>query len=199
MANIPSKHSRVTRLLHMALALLVIGQLTSSQLMETVKKGEENPYFEYHEYAGVTAFVIVWSFWFYIMMRREGTSLATLFPWFSSEGRLALRESARKHWAAMKQFQLTDHDPNDALPSAIHGLGMMLMAWMATTGAIFFIAIKMGESKSVWAKAVKELHEEFGTFVWIYLIGHAGIALINHFKMKQRLGEIWSLGRSDHS
>lgn len=194
MALNKSKHSRGTRLFHMSIALLIVTQLITSQLLGG--KGE-NVYFEIHEYSGLGAFVLMFLFWIFAIWRREGTAPSLLFPWFSGERLMALWQDMQTHFAAFAKFKLPPHDPHAALPSATHGLGVLLVLIMGLTGTVIYVAIQTGNGKTSWAGTANGLHETFSNLVWAYLIGHVGIALINHFASKQSLSDMWSMKKDD--
>jgi cytochrome b561 len=198
MNSTSTPHSRITRLFHTAIALLVIVQVLTSQFMALPKpRAEENLIFEIHEYSGITAFFLIFLFWFFTLRRNKGTEIGLLFPWFSRKRLAELGHSTKIHLKAFSHWKLPPYDPDAALPSAIHGLGIMLIATMATTGVIMFIAFLTGNGKASWAGAANEVHEIFSNLVWAFLIGHAGIALLNHFAGKQSLADMFSLKKND--
>jgi cytochrome b561 len=189
-------HGRLTRLLHLSIAVLVIAQVATSEFMTAPGKNrEEDLLFEVHEYTGIVAFVLIVAFCIYSMVRRRGTPSNLLFPWFSAESRRALLADIRIHVQALSKFRLPDHARNAAFPSAIHGLGILLILVMASTGVAWFVAIQLGDMAKPWGEAAKELHELVSSVVWVYLLGHAGIALVNQLAGKQRLSDMWSITR----
>ena len=187
-------HGRKTRLLHMSIALLVIAQVTTSEFMITPgKERVEDILFEIHEYTGIATFFLVFGFWIYTLIRAGGTSPALLFPWFSASRRAAFWADTKHYFKVLSTFGIPEHVRNGPLASAIHGLGIVLIAAMASTGVAWFIAIQLGDTAKWWGDAAKETHEIFSNLVWVYLIGHAGIALVNQFAGKQPLSDMWSL------
>jgi cytochrome b561 len=194
--QIARPHDFRTRLLHILIAVLVISQVTTSQFMVAPGKNrEEDLLFEIHEYTGIVTFFLIFGLWVYTFSRARGTRPGLLFPWFSRNTLSALAADARLHLRALMKFRLPDHQQNSPLASAVHGLGILLIVLMAGTGVTWFIGMQFGNMAQSWAKAAKEVHELFSNLVWAYLIGHAGIALINHFAGKQRLSEMWSVAK----
>lgn len=188
-------HSRATRLFHLAIALLVISQLATSRVMTSPKENREEDWlFEIHEYTGLVAFFVIAGFWLFTMYRLRGTRRGVLYPWFSRESLAALATDAKRHGQAFMKLRVPEHIEHAPLASAIHGLGILLVLLMACTGVTWFIGMQLGDMAHVWAEAAKEIHEFFSNVVWIYLFGHAGIALINHFAGKQSLTDMWSAG-----
>lgn len=187
-------HNRLTRLFHAVIAVLVISQVATSQFMTTPGKNrEEDLLFEIHELTGIATFFVIFGLWAYTFVRRRGTRTGLLFPWFSGTARSALWIDTKHHLQAIRKFRVPEHVRNGALASAIHGLGILLIVLMATTGVTWFIGMQLGDVGKSWAGAAKEVHEIFSNLVWAYLIGHAGFALINQFAGKQPLSDMWSL------
>jgi cytochrome b561 len=178
----------------MGITLLVMAQLATSQFMTAPGKDRnEDILFEIHEYTGIVTFALVFGFWVYTLLRSRGTRSDLLFPWFSVEARKAVVEDVGNYLRAMSKLKLPKHAERAPLASAIHGLGILLIVAMASTGVMWFTAIKIGEAATGWADGARELHELFSSFVWAYLVGHAGIALVNQFSGRQALSEMWSL------
>ena len=189
-----TKHSRLTRLIHMVVACLVVVQLLSSLVMiKPTDNQAENIFFEIHEYSGISAFIFIFAFFITTLLRRRGTAPALLFPWFSKASRGILLKDIYRHISAVRAMRFPDHNPNAAFPSAVHGLGILLIMAMATTGGMFFIALYLGVEKTLWATTVIQVHTLFGSLVWAYLIGHAAMAFIHHFAKKQPLSDMWSI------
>ena len=80
-----------------------------------------------------------------------------------------------------------------ALPAAVHGLGLLLVTAMAVTGATFYIAMLTNQTGSSFAKLAIGLHDPMSKLVWVYIVGHAGMATIHHFAHDMSLGRMWSL------
>lgn len=190
------KHAFATRLVHAGLALAVVVQLLTSLPMEPPEPDRAgNWFFQVHQYSGLAAFAFVFAFWLVLALRSKGTEPAALFPWFSGARLRALRSDTRTHIAALLSRRLPAHDPHAALPSAVHGLGVLLMSAMAISGTIYYF-INSGDPDAGGAVgAVMFVHRTLANLVWAYLIGHAGLALVHHYAHDIRLGEMWSLDR----
>ena len=62
-----------------------------------------------------------------------------------------------------------------AISSAVHGLGLLLATFLATSGAAWFFAFTGGP----YGRIVLGLHKLAGDLMWAYLIGHASMALLH--------------------
>lgn len=196
---VPDVHSRATRLLHAGLAVLVISQLGSSLLMVApLDDHAENVFFEIHEYTGLAALVLATAFFINVFMRRGGTPVSRLIPWFSSASRLLLWQDITRHWQTLRSRRLPDYESGAPLASAVHGLGLLLILSMAATGGLFYIALLLGAKEAVWVSLDLDLHRLLATLAWTYLIGHAGVALLYRYVGQLALARMWNFGKDDN-
>ena len=183
-------HDRRTRILHMAIAVIVIWQLLSSQFMSAPRRGQPGDFiFEIHEKAGLVALIALVLFWLHTMLRRKGTSLRKLFPWFSPVHRAALIADAKRQFGAVKSLRLPPHEDGAPLASAVHGLGLLCMTGLAATGFVWWL--DLGDLSGI----AKEAHEILGNPAWAYLVAHAGLGVLHHIKGDAPLGAMWTAKR----
>lgn len=132
------KHSMKTRIAHACLALAIICQLVTSQVMHPLSPVRDGDlFFEFHQYAGLAAFVSVLGFWLVTIRQKRATDLGLMLPWFSRARMMALWDDIKAHLTSLMQLRLPGYRADAALPSAVHGLGLLLMTAMAATGTIF--------------------------------------------------------------
>jgi cytochrome b561 len=191
-----SKHSFATRIAHIGLALAVVSQLATSQVMEPVEPGSAgNVYFTVHEYSGLAAFALVLGFWMAATFRRRGTEWGLLLPWFSGTRLGAVWSDVLVHLRSLARFRFPVYEAHSPLASAVHGLGLLLMTAMAASGTIYYF-INAGDPDAGGLVALTMLvHTSLANLVWAYLIGHGAIAVIHHFTQNLDLREMWSLRR----
>ena len=194
---VPARHNRATRLLHAGLALAIVTQLLTSLSMrgpDDVQAGDI--LFQVHRYSGLLATVLAFGLWLTILLRSRGTELGALIPWFSGRRMATLWQDVKVHAAAAVKLRLPEHDPKAALPSAIHGLGLVLISAMAASGAVYFVQVALGlHSAEPDGMIAMTLHLALANLVWAYLIAHAGLAVLHHLLRSMRLSTMWSLGR----
>ncbi|MDW4550658.1 cytochrome b/b6 domain-containing protein [Defluviimonas sp. D31] len=192
----PTKHSFATRLAHIGLALAVLTQLGTSQVMEPVEPGSAgNAFFTLHEYAGLAAFAFVLGFWMAATFRRRGTAWGLLLPWFSGARLAALWADSKAHLGSLTRFRIPVYDAQSPLASAVHGLGLLLMTAMAGTGTVYYAINAGNPDAGGLVGLVMFVHTSLANLVWAYLIGHGTLALIHHFTQNLDLREMWSLSR----
>lgn len=193
-----TEHALPTRAVHAGLAIAIVVQLASSLIMNP--KGAGNVAFEVHEYSGLAAFSLVLGFWLLAVLRRRGTPLARLFPWFSGSGRALVGADIKTYLSAAAKLRLPPHDGDTALVSAVHGLGLLLMTGMAASGTAFYVVNTGNPDAGGLVGAAMLVHKALANLVWAYLIGHAGMALLAHYVGTLSIGTMWSFkGRPPRS
>ena len=171
-----STRSHSTRALHLSLLVIVVSQLLTSQVMERPFPGEEPGWpFLLHEWIGLAGVGVITLFWLWSLARNSPeTPLSRLIPWFSPK-RLADIVAEIGGFAGdvlvlrMPSFEL------DAIASAVHGLGLMLASFLALSGAAWYFVFAGTPN----AKTVMGLHSLAGNLMWVYLIGHASMAILH--------------------
>jgi cytochrome b561 len=190
-----SKHTFKTRLTHLLIAVLIIGQLFSIYAIE--EKFFTAPIrtflWSVHKYGGITVFFVLFSFWIHILKRHQGTSITELFPWVSLTALKNLIKDIIVYFKQMIQFKIPEHTTPSPLASAIHGVGIIIMSIMATTGVHRYIVYEFSITKTPLIKYISSLHHVFADYAWIYLGLHVSVALINHLFNKQKLSAMWCL------
>ena len=194
-AALAQKHTWATRVFHAGLALSILTQLLTSLVMQGPDDEQSGDLlFQIHRYSGLIAATLAFALWLVILLRKRGTDLGALLPWFSGARLRALGADLKAHGAALIRLRLPVHDPKAALPSAVHGLGLLLISAMALSGTIYFLQVTLGfhsaEPDGMWAMTV---HLTLANLVWAYLIGHAGLGVLQHILRAASLGEMWSL------
>lgn len=187
------RYGWATRLAHMGLALAILLQLATSLFMSEPKPGRpEDLLFQVHEYSGLTALGFAFMFWCILAVRRSGTEFGALFPWFSAARRHAFAEDVVLHGRATRRLTFPAYRDDGPLAAAAHGLGLLLITTMATSGALWFASELLGFSETLAIELIIEFHKLLANLVWAYLLGHAGMALLHHVRRDASLGQMWS-------
>jgi cytochrome b561 len=183
--------SHATRLLHLAVLLVVIHQLLTSTVMERPMPGEDPEWpFALHTWAGVAGLVVLLIFWSWTILRgRSETRLSQLVPWFLPSRLQAIAEEALAFVRDIGQLRA----PSLALPassSAVHGLGLLLATFLAASGSAWFFVL----TGTPWARTVLGLHKLAGNLMWVYLIVHASMALLHQALGDKVLSRMFGFG-----
>jgi cytochrome b561 len=193
-------YDRLTRWLHAGLALAIPLQLLSELFMRRPKLGHlrtsaETFFFEMHEWFGLAACAIVV---LHILWSAFGTAkggFGRLFPYLSADGRKAIIDEIKDipGWLSGKLHETAEES---ALAGTVHGLGLLLVLGMATTGTVVFFGMdELTGHMSPFVHAIEELHGLGGNLVWAYLIGHVGMVLLHRIKGHKLLERISPLAR----
>lgn len=172
--------SHVTRVLHLLLLLMVVHQLIGSRIMERPFPGDDPAWpFLLHQWVGVASAAGLGVFWAWTLVRhRLETPLGRLVPWFSIDGCRAVLVDAARSAGRLIGVEKADGGPEQsdgALASAIHGLGLLVASAMAVSGAAYFFFFEGTPP----GRLVVGLHKLLANFMWAYLIGHAGLAVLH--------------------
>jgi len=191
------QHSRATRFVHAGLAGSILVQLGTSLVMQGPRHGQAgDALFQLHQYAGFAALGFALAFWLVAILRHRGTDLAVLVPWFSPRRIRAVLADLFDHLRAALAWQLPAVEESGPLASAVHGLGLILVTVVAASGAVYGVEVWTGligpEPRGVPAMTV---HLLFANLTWVYLIGHASLAMLHHLAQSVPLTRMWSLGR----
>ena len=182
-------HSLLTRLLHAALLVSVLWQLLAVNFVERPRAARAgNVFYEIHEVVGLATLGLVLAFWLWSVVRRRGTPVGALLPWFSSRRRAALLADTKAHWAQLRKRRIPEARSETPLASATHGLGLLTALAMAATGAWLY-------TQSVPGGIVLDVHEAMSNLMWAYVVGHAGLAVAHQFTNHPVLGRMF--GRDD--
>jgi cytochrome b561 len=172
-----NNRSWTTRIIHLALLLVVLHQLIGSEFMEMPLPGDTPEWpFLLHQYAGLGGVAAISAFWVWILVRHGETRLGRLLPWFSAvRMRDVVADLIDQVLHRLLGFGRMD-DRGDALASAVHGLGLLTVTGMCLTGATYFFA-----KGTILGRDALMMHRLVANLMWAYLIGHAGMAVLHQF------------------
>ncbi len=181
-----------TRWLHIGLASTVSLQLAISLFMEPPDEESATALaraaFEAHEFAGMTALVIVLLHWAWNFASRAHGGLSHLFPWTG-----AAWAEVKSDIGLLLKRQLPEGGPRGGLPGLVHGLGFLAVTGMVLTGAtLFFIFPETGKPNDT-VEFFAETHEIIANFVWVYWGGHIALALFHKWAGHKTLQLMFNL------
>ena len=186
------QHDSTTRWLHGALALGVSFQLLVSLVMEAPEPGKivggwAAIAFEAHQTGGLVVAALLAGHWLWTLSRHVADGLPHLFPWFS-RARLGAIVTELKGF-----LKLRLSDEPGPLAGAIHGLGLLLVSTMAATGVTLYFGMAENGAAPPTVEAVKEIHGFLATFMWLFLGGHAGMAVLHQWLGHRTLARMFTL------
>jgi cytochrome b561 len=175
------RRSLTTRVLHVLVAGAVIHQLVVSWFMEVPKPNGlgGNFAFQLHETIGLGSLGVLTVFWLWTLVRRGEYNIGDLVPWFSMRRRQVLFADLGNHLRLAIKARLPDPSNQGGLPSAIHGLGLLVATGMAVTGAAVAVFPGGAGALTSIARVALEIHKALANLMWAYLIGHASLAVLH--------------------
>src|SRR5260221_13922345 len=192
--------SVITGGLHVLIATAVVHQLVVSLIMTSPRPrqiGGDSAY-ALHQNVGLASVAVLALFWLWAMVRRREHGLAALFPWFSSIRRRALIGDLLAHLRSLRRLRLPQPGEVTPLASTVHGLGLLLVTLMATTGAAIYLFAAPDGSMPPLAAILQEVHKVAANLVWAYLVAHAGLALAHELLGHRTLQRMFTLSRRPH-
>ncbi len=198
-----------TRWLHLFVALFVVAQLVTGQLMDdedehdTAAAGivsvtvaheahegeageeEESAIMELHEAIGLAALAalaarLLWGF-----VGPAEASARRWFPWASRAGRAELIGDIRREVPMWLKGRLPEPSESDAIAKSVHGV--MVLAALAAALAGFGMWL-IGDHEHGLGHELAELHEVFANGVLLLVIGHVAM-VIWHRLLGHRIAE----------
>jgi cytochrome b561 len=176
------RYDAPTRLLHALIALGVLAQLLASLVMVTPRPGRlPNAWFEIHQYIGSALLLLLLAHWAWSASRHYAGELGMLVPW-SSRTRLAdLRDDARRMLRDATRLRLPSADRPRPGSAAVEGLGLLTATCMAASGVVWILGSQPDGATGPFIHLVKSAHGAMGTVMWIYLLAHAGMAVLHQW------------------
>lgn len=172
-----SKWGLGTRIIHWGLATTISAQLLSGLL---VADPQTRMFFYFHEWDGVAASFFILMMWLWGYATQD---LSILFPW-DREGMRTVRDDIRNLFRGV----LPKGGNTPGFASFGHGLGLLAITGMALTGIWILFIIPGGHGVSGGSTDFQEFmdiswfHKTIAYFVWAYLIGHIGFAVLHRLK-----------------
>ncbi len=178
------KYALPTRLLHLLVAAAIVFQLLDAQVMRVPRAGRtltatEAALFTAHQYVGLTAMAVIVLFWVWLLIRRGGTPLGQLFPWLSRRRLSDLWDAVLLYGREALRFRLPEPEAAEALPSAVQGLGLVLVLLVASLGTAGYFLWTPGTPMTGTAWLMLETHGTLANVLWGYLAVHVGAVLLH--------------------
>jgi cytochrome b561 len=194
------KYDRIIRWLHAGIALGVSVQLCSSLFMDVPAParplaGTGYQVFLVHRWSGVTIATLVILHWFWGLSGHVTGGWGHLFPWFSGPRFRHLMSDIRDVPKWLQGAFPSQQAETIPLAGAIHGLGLLAVSAMALSGTIIFFLMGPHGTVSPLVAIVRQGHSYMGRVVWVYLLGHVGIALLHQLRGDRLITNMFNLLR----
>lgn len=171
------------RFSHAMLGVAVIHQLIGSEWMAKPWKMAEASalqatLFELHEWAGLTATVLLGLLLVSLFRRTPGGFFTRYFPWLAAAGRSGLWSEAKQAVSGLKKLAPPSSQQTEHLATAVQGLGLVILLFFAVTGTAMWLL----EDNLDLMHRIGSIHELGALPLKLYLLGHAGMAVIHEWR-----------------
>lgn len=173
MVQKPLKHFPVPiGLAHWGISLCVIGSVISSLFVHP--KNPNSVPIKIHVWIGygVTFFLICQ--WVLLSLKRYQFVRSHVFP-YHFEGKQCILSDLK----LLFKGRLPPTGARSGISGLVEGLGLFLMTLMATTGLVFHFAAVYDATHLSSMIIFREVHNFFSGFVWAFVIGHGGMAVLH--------------------
>jgi cytochrome b561 len=176
--------------------LTVLVQLISEQLMEVPKPGGmvqpiEAMFLSLHEWNGFIVLAIVA---FYLMyLTNDSNDWKRLFPWMSVSGCKNLWQEICFDIPGWLKGHVKRPAEAHHIAGTVHGLGLLLAIGLSSTGIMIFMGLESSGGMNEDIKLLRALHSNLGVLMWVYMLGHTGMAIIHQLKGHNVFRDIFSL------
>jgi hypothetical protein len=185
-ATTQCRHSLATRWVHAGLSLAVAVELSSGLIMQAPYGGHPvNLFYKVHEASNAATLGLAGGFWVVAGLRRGGTDLGALVPWFSPGRMTALVQDARAGWRRGRRQGLPHYRESAPVTAALRGALLGLITLMALCGVLCEFLGNVAAGRD---------HVLLSGLVWVFLIGHLLLALVHHYGFDDGISEMWQLG-----
>lgn len=185
------EYDRFIRWLHAGIAMAILIQLATSQVMGFSGRGRI--FFEIHRYIGISAAALILLHWLWGLGGHVAGGWRHLFPWFFRTSRRELNVGLKALPAWLLGKSGNGQDRIQDLAGAVHGLGLLAVSAMALTGSILFFGLARNGNGSSFVESVKHIHIIMANFVWVYVIGHVVMAFMHQLRGERLITRMFDL------
>jgi len=208
------KYSRITRLIHLFLAIFITLQLAGGQIMDVEDSGENQAahlmtpalasaqnsipasdgiLFDMHIYIGLFLALIVLVRWIWGFTWWGNANWRTMFVWITPGGRKELLDDLGREPLTWLRGKLPAPSERDAIAKTVHGFMILIATGMVLTGLALYFGWNEHGRQSLLVDAIGEIHSSLSVVMWILLGGHVLMALWHQISGHNVLGKMFSL------
>jgi cytochrome b561 len=170
----------VTRALHAALAIGVVGQLGLSLVMRVpagVGLGVRDWHrqaFEIHARLGLGVAAVCVLHWLWLCVPAACPGILSLFPWTDPERREVLGKDLKN----LLQLRIPAPGQRSPLVGTVHGLGLAAVTGSAAGGIVNYLGYFVGAPVPTYVLHwVARSHIGLGYLIGLFVIGHTSMAV----------------------
>jgi cytochrome b561 len=186
------KYDRFTRLLHLFLAIGIFVQLLISEIMDEPESDHPaDLFYLVHEFLGLALLGILGVYWVWVVIRKSETSFFQLFPWLSVSRYQPILEDLKKYTKSILSLGLPDSESPSPLAKAVQGAGLVVALLLGVSGLLIFLYAPPDGELDGWLHLIEEIHEAFGSILWVYLVAHISMAMLHQLAGHSRTKDMF--------
>ena len=176
------RNTMLAKVTHGLIAIAIIHQLLSSEWMAKPWRLNEatdlaKNLLTSHTWSGLLIAVLLVMMLIGLSQRYRVSGIGEFFPWAQSSRRQAAIQSFVKSAAVLRQLNMPTTEQTHELAKAVQGLGLLTVAFMATTGTAIWLS---GDNIEL-AHQIGSIHELGAVPLQLYLGGHVAMAILHKY------------------
>jgi cytochrome b len=162
-----------------------------SYMLAAPRNAETSVFYVMHEYLGLALLGLLGLYWIWAAVRKSETSLVQLFPWLSTSRYQPILEDLHRYLKSMLNLALPDSESPSPLAKAVQGAGLVVALLLGVSGLLIFLYAPPDGELRGWLHLVEEIHEAFGSLLWVYLVAHLSMAVLHQLAGHSRIREMF--------
>ncbi len=169
---------RMTTVLHALVAAAVLHQLATSLFFDPRQYSFGITLRWTHDRVGLVATVLLSLFWLWVLVRGDQPRLAGLFPWLSPRRLKRVAADCRDLVRGIPRLRLNAERHYPDLAAAVQGMGLLLASILALSGTYIHFFGMPTLVPPIGIRRALTVHLAVADLIWIFIVGHATIAVI---------------------
>ncbi len=162
-----------TRGIHLGIMFLGLSAYLTGDGADDYKKLDYSDYI-LHKWLGIGLALFILIRILYGLVGADSARFINWVPYTKERMRLAF-----EGLMCVFLFRKPRRDAHQGISGLINATGLVIFAWMATTGALMFFLLEPGKRASGFMHFIKEIHEIGEGLIPAYLIIHIGAVIIH--------------------
>jgi len=191
-------YARSTRILHFGIAICILIQLLGEQVIGLpepghVRQASDALLVGVHEAIGALSLVLVCA---YLMVTLdEATGRMKLFPWLDAGARTRLWQEIRRDAPGWLRGKIPEPEAGGLVAGTVHGAGIVLALILGLSGSLLFIGMGPHGEMTPDIRLVREGHSTMASLMWVFVIGHGGMAIAHEIRGHGIVKAMFRLGK----
>ncbi len=192
-------YARSTRILHFGIVTCILMQLLGEQIIGLpepghVRQASDALLVGIHEGIGALSLVLVCTY--LVVTLDEAPGRAKLFPWMDANSRARLWEEIRHDVPGWLRGIIPGPEAGSLMAGTVHGAGIVLALILGLSGSLLFIGMGPHGEITPDIRLVWQGHSLMASLMWIFVIGHGGMAIVHEIRGHAIVRAMFRLGKA---